>query len=128
MLTAKTETMRKERAAVDWSPAYKVDVREDLHQTNRHDEDGEPIITSTFHLIATDATGWRWASPHIHDEIASAKSERRHLARSFDPTRAGWYEIEPMYGSAAWTPEVKARLAWREREREAEGWNTGYRW
>lgn len=118
--------MRKERAAVDWSPAFQVDVREDMHQTNRYDEDGERITKSTFHLIATDTTGRRWASPHIHDEIASAKSERRHLARSFDPTRAGWYEIEPMYGSAAWTPEVEARLAWRERE--AEGWNTGYRW
>lgn len=111
---------------MDWSPAFKVDVRESLHQTNRYDEDGERIIKSTFHLIATDTTGRRWSSPHIHNELASAKSERRHLARNFDPTRAGWSETEPMYGSAAWTPEVDAHLAWKERE--AEGWNTGYRW
>src|SRR5262245_7605537 len=122
MPAANDQSMRKERAAVDWSPAFQVNVREDLRQTNRYDEDGERITKSTFYLIATDATGRRWASPHIHNEMPSAKSERRHLARNFDPTSAGWYETEPMYGSAAWTPEVEARLAWQERQ--AEGWNT----
>ena len=117
---------KKERAAVDWSPEFTVDVREDLHETNRYDEDGERIIKSTFYLVATGKKGHRWASPHVHPEWASAKSERRHLSRDFDPVKAGWYEIEPMYGSEAWTPEVEARLAWEERE--AEGWNRGGRW
>lgn len=118
--------MRNERAAVDWSPDYAVHVRKDLHETRRYDEDGEPIIKSNFYLVATGKRGHRWASPHIHHEAASAKSERRQLARDFDPTKANWHEIEPMYGSEAWTPEVEAQLAWRERE--AEGWNEGYRW
>ena len=119
-------TKRNERAAVDWSPDFVVDVREDLHETNRYDEDGERIIKSTFYLVATGKKGHRWASPHVHRELASAKSERRHLARGFDPVKAGWYEAEPMYGSAAWTLEVEARIAWEERQ--AEGWNGGYRW
>jgi hypothetical protein len=118
--------MRKERAAVDWSPDFVVDVREDLHETNRYDEDGTPIVKSTFYLVATGKRGHRWASPHVHREWASAKSERRHLTRDFDPVKAGWGEIEPMYGSEAWTPEVEARIAWQERE--AEGWNSGSRW
>jgi hypothetical protein len=118
--------MHKERAAVDWSPSFSVHVREDLHETGRHDEDGEAIIRSTFYLVATDARGARWSSPHSHRERASAKSERRKLPRDFDPTKAGWYEIDPMYGSEAWTPEVEARIA-RE-EREAEGWGAGVRW
>lgn len=119
-------TRRNERAAVDWSPEFAVHVREDLHETNRYDEDGEPIIKSTFYLVATGKRGHRWASVHVHREHAGAKSERRHLARDFDPVKAGWYVIEPMYGSEAWTPEVEAQVAWAERE--AEGWNGGYRW
>ena len=121
-----TKTKRNERAAVDWSPAFTVNVREDLHETHRCNEDGERIIKSTFYLVATGKEGHRWMSPHIHRELASAKSERRHLARDFDPIKAGWGETEPMYGSAAWTPAVEARIAWEERE--AEGWNDGYRW
>lgn len=119
-------TKRKERAAVDWSPDFVITVREDLHETDRYDEDGQRFIKSTFYLVAQSKKGHRWASSHVHHEWASAKSERRHLARDFDPTKAGWYEIEPMYGSEAWTPEVEARLAWEERE--AEGWNGGSRW
>jgi len=111
---------------VDWSPNFTVHVREDLHETNRHDEDGERIIKSTFYLVATGKRGHRWASPHVHREEANAKSERRHLERNFDPVRAGWGEIEPMYGSEAWTPEVEAQIA--QAEREAEGWDGGYRW
>jgi hypothetical protein len=94
-------TKRNERAAVDWSPDFVVDPREDLHKTHRYDEDGEQILKSTFYLVATGKRGHRWASPNVHHELASAKSERRHLARSFDPMKAGWYEIEPMYGSEA---------------------------
>lgn len=111
---------------MDWCPTYMVDVHEDIRQTNRYDEDGERILKSTFRLRATDKQGHRWISPHIHQEFTSAKSERRHLPRDFDPIKASWYETEPMYGSAAWTPEVEARLAWEERE--AEGWNGNYRW
>jgi hypothetical protein len=55
-----------------------------------------------------------------------AKSERRHLARDFNPTKSGWDETDPCYGSEAWTPEVESRSAYEERE--AEGWNGGYRW
>ena len=119
-------TKRNERAAVDWSPDFTVDIREDLYETRRYDEDGERIIKSTFYLVATSKRGNRWASPHAHRELASAKSERRHLPRNFDPIKASRGEIEPMYGSAAWTPEVEACIAWEERE--AEGWNGGYRW
>ena len=119
-------TKRNERSAVDWSPEFTVDIREDLHETNRYNEDGERLIKSTFYLVATGKRGHRWASPHSHPELASAKSERRHLARDFDPIKAGWGETDPMYGSEAWTPEVESRLAWEERE--AEGWNGGYRW
>ena len=136
---------RKERCAVDWSPEFSVEVREDLYETNRYDEDGERIIRSTFYLVATylgpvkheggalvttgpmkHKYGTRWASGHVHKEYASAKSERRHLPRDFDPVKAGWGETEPMYGSEAWTPDVEAEIAWREREEE--GWNGGYRW
>jgi len=119
-------TKRNERSAVDWSPEFTVDIREDLHETNRYNEDGERLIRSTFYLVATGKRGHRWASPHSHPELASAKSERRHLARDFDPIKAGWGETAPMYGSEAWTPEVESRLAWEERE--AEGWNGGCRW
>jgi hypothetical protein len=111
---------------VDWSPNYVVTMREDLHETKRYNEDGDRIVKSTFYLVATDKKGHRWASPHVHPAFASAKSERRHLPRDFDPVKAGWYETEPMYGSEAWTPEVEARLAWEEHE--AEGWNGGYPW
>lgn len=118
--------MHKERAAIDWSPSFAVHVREDLYETGRHDEDGRVIIGSTFYLVATDGKGARWASPHNHREHASAKSERRKLSRDLNPTKAGWYEIDPMYGSEAWTPEVEARIA-RE-ERAAEGWHSGSCW
>jgi hypothetical protein len=114
--------MHKERAAVDWSPEFMVDVHEDLRETQRYDEDGARLIKSIFYLVATDKKGHRWASPHVHPELASAKSERRLLSRDFDPMKAAWYETEPMYGSAAWTPEVETRLAWEERT--AEGWNS----
>lgn len=117
---------KKERAAVDWSPEFLVCARENLHETQRYDEDGDRIVKSTFTLVATGKRGHRWASPHVHQEWASAKSERRHLSRDFDPVKAGWYEIEPMYGSEAWTPAVEARLA--EEERRAEGWSEGFRW
>ena len=119
-------TIKKERAAVDWSPEFTVDIREDLHETNSYDEDGERIVKSTFYLVATGKKGHRWASAHVHCELASAKSERRHLSRDFDPAKANWYETEPMYGSEAWTPAIEARIAWEERE--AEGWNTGHNW
>lgn len=105
----------KERAAVDWSPNYTVTIREDLYDTRRYDEDGQPIIRSNFYLVAQGPNGHRWASSHSHPNFASAKSERRHLARDFDPVKAGWYEIEPCYGSEAWTPEVEAEIAYRER-------------
>lgn len=111
---------------MDWSPDFVITIREDLHETNRYDEDGQRLIKSTFYLVAQDKKGHRWASPHAHPEWASAKSERRHLTRDFDPTKADWCEIEPMYGSEAWTPEVEARLAWEERQ--AEGWGRGPRW
>jgi hypothetical protein len=116
----------KERAAVDWSPEYTVNIREDFYETGRYTEDGERVVKSTYYLVAQGPRGHRWASPYNHPSWASAKSERRHLARDFNPVEAGWNEAEPMYGSEAWTPEVEARLAWEERE--SEGWNSGYRW
>lgn len=107
----------------DTHTGFSISVREDLHQTNRYDEDGERIIKSTFYLVATGQRGHRWASPHVHPSYASARSELRHLRRStcsFDPIAASWYEVEPMYGSDAWTPEVEARLAEEERRWLAE--------
>lgn len=110
---------------MDRSSNYTVDIRDDLHVTDRYDEDGERVVRSTFYLVATDAAGRRWSSPHVHLDLASARSERRHLRRrgaDLDPVRSGWYETEPMYGSAAWTPEAEADLD--RAERSADGWTT----
>jgi hypothetical protein len=122
-----TKKEHKERCAVDWSPAFTVTVREDVRETNRYDEDGERIEKSVFYLVAENTggdpgtRGARWASPARHEEYASAKLERRHLSRDFDPAKVGWYEIDPCYGSAAWTPAVEARIAYAEREAERWG-------
>ena len=113
---------RKERAAVDWSPEFTVTIREDLYNNAWGD------TVSTFYLVAERVkTGHRWMSPHAHKEVASVKSERRHLARDFDPVKAKWQETDPCYGSEAWTPEVEGRIAYEERERDRwdNDWGTG---
>jgi hypothetical protein len=116
---------RKERCAVDWSPEFTVTVRED------HVRDGGTDcfwVKSIFYLVAEDKKGHRWTSPARHKELASAKSERRHLAREFNPTKAGWLEADPCYGSEAWTPEVEARMAYEEREADrwsSDDWRNG---
>ncbi len=118
---------RKERAAVDWSPEFTVNVREDLYNTDFYDEDGERRVRSVFYLVAEDKKGHRWTSATNHKEMASAKSERRHLARDFNPVKAGWAPTDPCYGSEAWTPEVESRMAYEERERDRwdNDWGTG---
>jgi hypothetical protein len=118
------KTERKERCAVDWSPEFVVCVREDLVNTDFYD-DGERRVGSVFYLVAEDKKGRRWMSPYNHKEFASAKSERRHLARDFDPVKACWGETDPCYGSEAWTPEVESHYA--EQEREADRWSSD-RW
>jgi hypothetical protein len=122
----KMKKERKERCAVDWSPEFVVHIREDLVHTDFYD-DGERRVGSVFYLVAEDKKGHRWVSHANHKELASAKSERRHLARDFDPVKAKWNETDPCYGSEAWTPEVEGRIAYEERERDRRDndWGTG---
>jgi hypothetical protein len=115
---------RKERCAVDWSPEFTVTIREDYVRDGGTDDF---FVKSVFYLVAEDKKGHRWVSHANHKELASAKSERRRLARDFDPVKAKWNETDPCYGSEAWTPEVEGRIAEQERERDRRDndWGTG---